>query len=89
VIIYEGYSKEQVLSLAEELKRSIVDLNIRHEHSEAGNVVTISQGICCDIPKEENKVWDYLHTADMMLYKGKKISRNSVHISNYEENTRQ
>ena len=89
VIIYEGYSKEQVLALAEELKRSIVDLNIQHEYSEAGNVVTISQGVCCDIPKEENKVWDYLHTADMMLYKGKKISRNSVHISNYEEDTRQ
>lgn len=85
VVIYERYSKDQVFALAEELKQSIVDLNIKHEFSQASSVVTISQGICCDIPKGENKVWDYLHTADTMLYKGKKISRNSIHISSYGE----
>ena len=85
ILIYEGYSKDQVYVLAEELKSNIMEMDIQHEFSQVSSAVTISQGICCDIPKEENKVWDYLHTADIMLYKGKKISRNSIHISSYGE----
>lgn len=85
ILIYEGYSKDQVYALAEELKQNIMELDIKHEFSQVASAVTISQGICCDIPKEENKVWDYLHTADIMLYKGKKISRNSIHINSYGE----
>ena len=64
-----------------------MDLKIEHSYSKTFSVVTISQGICCDIPSGENKVWDYLHTADMMLYKGKKISRNSIYIGYCGEET--
>ena len=30
--------------------------------------------------KEENKVWDYLHAADELLYQVKKVSRNSIRL---------
>lgn len=87
ILIYEAYTREQVYALAQELKKSIMDLKIEHSYSKTFSVVTISQGICCDIPSGENKVWDYLHTADMMLYKGKKISRNSIYIGYCGEET--
>ncbi len=79
IIIYEGYTKDRVQEFAEELRQSICQQEIEHKFSKALPILTISQGICCDIPNEKQKVWDYLHTADIMLYKGKKISRNSVH----------
>lgn len=83
MVIYEGYTESETYALAEELKQGILDLNMEHRYSLAAEVVTISQGICCDIPQAEQKVWDYLHAADVMLYKGKKLSRNSVQIEAY------
>ena len=85
VVIYEGYTESETYALAEELKQGILDLNMEHRYSLAAEVVTISQGICCDIPQAEQKVWDYLHAADVMLYKGKKLSRNSVQIEAYNK----
>ena len=41
-------------------------------------IVTISQGICYDIPKDDTKSWDFLHAADAMLYQVKKKSRNDL-----------
>lgn len=80
VIIYEGYSKEETLRLAQELKRMITQKRITHAYSKAENYLTISQGICWGIPKEQNRVWDYLHTADELLYHVKKIARNNIRI---------
>ena len=49
-------------------------------YSKAAEVLTISQGICWGVPVEENKVWDYLHAADELLYQVKKVSRNSIRL---------
>lgn len=80
VIIYEGFSEEQTRQLADELKAKIVAQAIEHKYSKAAKHLTISQGICWGIPKNNDKVWDYLHAADEFLYKAKKVSRNSVRI---------
>ena len=80
VIIYEGFNRQDVLRLAEELKDSICKKAIPHVHSKAAGVLTISQGICWGVPKAGDKVWDYLHTADQLLYQVKKVSRNSIRI---------
>lgn len=80
IIIYEGYSKENVLKMAEELKEQIMRLKVEHKSSKAFSIVTVSQGLCYDYPHASNKVWDFLHTADMMLYHVKEYSRNSVGI---------
>ncbi len=77
IIIYEGISKEQARSLASELKRRIMELSIEHHYSKALPIVTISQGLCWDIPTEGNRMWDFLHAADEMLYKVKTFSRNN------------
>lgn len=85
IVFYENYSKEDVERLAEKLKNAVMGLNMEHEFSMALPIVTISQGICYDIPHEGMKVWDFLHTADRMLYKGKKKSRNSIFMGCYGE----
>lgn len=84
IIIYEGMSKEETFAAAERLRQQILDLALEHCYSKALPVVTVSQGICYDVPKEENKNWDFLHTADMMLYQVKKTSRNNILMGNLD-----
>ncbi len=79
-MIYEGFTREETMAFAEELKQKIVHKAITHKYSKAEEFVTISQGICWGIPREGNRMWDYLHTADVMLYKVKAVSRNSIRL---------
>lgn len=78
VIIYQGMSLEEVFEKSKELRGYIMEQKIVHEYSKALPIVTISQGICWAVPKNENKTWDYLHVADTMLYQVKKKNRNGI-----------
>ena len=66
--------------MAEYLKQMILRQAVEHKYSKAADVLTISQGICWGIPGGGNKVWDYLHEADELLYQVKKVSRNSIRM---------
>ena len=85
MIIYENVSMENVELYAKELKEKVMNLNIPHKYSKALPIVTISQGVCCDVPEKNNKVWDFLHIADEMLYRMKKRSRNGYCVGNLSE----
>ncbi len=78
VVIYQGMSLEEVFEKSKELRSNIMERKIVHEYSKALPIVTISQGICWAVPRNENKSWDYLHVADTMLYQVKKKNRNGV-----------
>ena len=85
VLIYEGKTKDEVVECAAELRRRVLDLQIEHAPSKVSNVMTISQGICWDIPVHGNRMWDYLHSADDMLYRVKQRKRNNFCIGNLTE----
>lgn len=85
IIIYKGFSREEVLAKARKLKKDIADLGLRHEYSESAPVVTISQGICVNIPSAVNRSWDYLHQADNYLYEVKRKCRNGIGIGDFNE----
>ncbi|MCR5667337.1 MAG: GGDEF domain-containing protein [Eubacterium sp.] len=80
VIIYDGYTKDQMETFAKELKKKIEAQNFKHEYSLTSDIVTVSQGICHDIPDDKQKIWDYLYSADKILYHVKKESRNGYGI---------
>jgi diguanylate cyclase (GGDEF)-like protein len=77
VLLYENVSPDQAFSYAAELKERIAQKQIPHAFSKEYSYVTISQGMCWGEPAEGQKVWDYLHTADNMLYRVKTRCRNS------------
>lgn len=81
IMIYVGMELQEVVEKAKQLREKIMDLGIRHEKSLIAPVVTVSQGICCSVPRQGNKNWDFLHQADMMLYRVKKEKRNHIHVS--------
>lgn len=80
VLIYPDMSEEETYQWSEQLKQMIMQQSIEHKHSKAADIITISQGICWGIPTKENKVWDFLHAADTLLYEVKKVSRNSIRL---------
>lgn len=85
VLIYEGKTKDEVIEYAAELRKRVLDLQIEHAPSKVSNVMTISQGICWDTPVHGNRMWDYLHSADDMLYRVKQRKRNNFCIGNLTE----
>ena len=80
VIVYEGYSEQEILGMAEELKRKVEEKNIKHAYSMTSDKVTISQGICWGIPDDVARLFDFLHQADIMLYRVKEESRNGMRL---------
>ena len=85
VLIYEGKTKEEIVECAAELRKRVLDLQIEHASSKVSNIMTISQGICWDMPVHGNRMWDYLHSADDMLYRVKQKKRNNFCIGNLTE----
>ncbi len=86
VVIYEGYTEQEILAMSYELKKSLAECNIEHKFSKASDKLTISQGICWGVPQSHSKLWDFMHSADLMLYNVKKVSRDSVRLG-YLEST--
>lgn len=80
VVIYIGMSAKEVLEVAEGLRKKVYDLNMAHSGSREHSIVTISQGICHSIPNDTCKDRDFLHAADLLLYKVKRRSKNAVCI---------
>ena len=81
VLIYEDLKPEQMEQYCRELKEMVAGMGIEHKFSKTHDIVTISQGACCDIPYGSNKVWDFLHIADENLYQTKKTTRNNYCVS--------
>ncbi len=78
VLVYYNMAEQETYEWSKELRQMIKGHAVEHKFSKAADVLTISQGICWDIPKDSNKVWDFLHQADEYLYRVKKVSRDSI-----------
>ena len=62
---------------ANRIRNNIRNLRIEHSGSKISTFVTVSQGIVNTIPSNTDTVFDYIHMADIALYKIKKSERNS------------
>ena len=80
VIIYEEYSLRDIEKMAQRLQDAVYKLNIEHKYSTVSDRVSISQGLFHHVPAEEDKIWDFLYCADMVLYGVKNRSKNAFHI---------
>ena len=85
VMIYEGKNREQAVALAGETKKRVMDLEMEHAFSRALPIVTVSQGLCWGIPQDKTRMWDFMHAADDMLYRVKKLSRNNYCVGDVQE----
>ena len=76
VILAKDASKEQIVQMAENIKKTIFDLHMENKNSKVTSEITISQGYCCFVPEKEVELSDMLSMADKALYKVKESGRN-------------
>lgn len=72
-----NHEDDEMKEMAELISQSIQRLKIEHKGSKSASYVTVSQGIVNCIPTENDSVLDYIHMADIELYKVKKEKRNA------------
>lgn len=68
---------EAMKGIADEICKGIEELQIPHSGSKISSMVSVSMGIVNRIPSKNDMVIDYIHMADVALYKIKKTERNS------------
>ncbi|MBQ6735548.1 MAG: diguanylate cyclase [Lachnospiraceae bacterium] len=83
VIVYEGHTDQEIIEAAERIERGIRSLRMKHDGNYPLQLVTVSQGICNDVPMEKNKLWDFLSEADQALYsikRSRELQKENVSI---------
>lgn len=88
IIICQGRKKEELASLADAIRKRIIDEHMEHAYSEVADVVTVSLGFCYGVPAPHRKVGDYIHMADGALYEIKLRNKNDFHIVEITEDFR-
>ena len=81
MMIYEDMSDEEIRKITGEIAETVSNTEVVSDGKVIDRKVTISQGICNDVPKFKTKPWDYLSEADAALYvvKGKSINKIRIH----------
>lgn len=68
----------QILALAEILRKAIENMRLPHPNSKISEFVTISLGVSTIVPGEHQEFEQLLHAADQALYNAKASGRNRV-----------
>lgn len=73
---------EQIMQLAEILRKAVEDVKLPHPGSKISEFVTISLGTATVVPTEAMEFEELLHLADQSLYRAKENGRNRVETYN-------
>jgi len=81
MVIYENMSDDEIRKISGEIGEAVSEAEVVTEGRVIERKVTVSQGICNDVPKFKTKPWDYLSEADAALYvvKGKSVNKIRIH----------
>jgi diguanylate cyclase (GGDEF)-like protein len=78
VVILPKCSIKEASEFAENLKTTIVELNIPHKFSKVSDKVTLSIGVASIVPNKDTSINQLMKKADDALYIAKKRGRNQV-----------
>ena len=78
LVVMTGRDREYAEEHARQLCMGIRECEIPNEDSSVEPWLTISVGGVCAIPKEPNRVWDFLSAADKTLYDQKNEQKGKV-----------
>ena len=78
LVVMTGRDLEYAQERAQKLCTGIRECKIPNEDSKVEPWLTVSVGGVCAIPREPNRVWDFLSAADNTLYEQKKEQKGKV-----------
>ena len=78
VVILPNTEESGALKVAETIRQNVEKLQLEHSQSSISNFVTLSLGVACTIPNENNSQELLLATADKALYQAKQQGRNQA-----------
>ncbi|MES0371290.1 MAG: diguanylate cyclase [Mariprofundaceae bacterium] len=76
VLLLPETDEEQAFRLAEKCRSNVFELQLPHEKSTAGSVVTISLGVSTVIPDVDKQARSLIEVADKAMYQAKENGRN-------------
>ena len=71
MIIYDDFKDSEIIKITKEIDKAIKNKEIRKTDKIIKHAMSVSQGVCNDVPKMKSKVWDYLTISDDALYEAK------------------
>lgn len=90
VMVFTNLDDEAMLRVVQDIQERVEALGIVHEFRPDRKTVSLSQGICNDIPTRQSSPWDFLSAADRALYlikkgRGRKAQAGSYALTKYKE----
>jgi len=76
IVVLMDTDKTHAVSLANKLCQSISSLKLEHDTSSCSDIVTISVGVACTIPNDDQTALELINKADQALYNAKETGRN-------------
>ncbi|QPJ61477.1 MAG: diguanylate cyclase [Candidatus Nitronauta litoralis] len=76
VAILPGIASEKALEIAENIRKTLINLKIEHASSDIGDHLTISLGVATIINTKDRKIEVLVKAADKALYEAKQKGRN-------------
>lgn len=77
-IIDSEITEGRLQKIAADIQNQVLSLKMPHPKNTTQPYVTVSQGICIASPVKEQSYMEFVHEADMALYRGKKMNRNAI-----------
>ncbi|MGD1936013.1 MAG: diguanylate cyclase domain-containing protein [Cyanophyceae cyanobacterium] len=76
VVVLPGTDREGAIAVAHRILELLAEEQIPHDYSKLGSFLTLSIGIACMVPGEDNEPQTLLDAADQALYNAKSQGRN-------------
>jgi diguanylate cyclase (GGDEF)-like protein len=83
-IVSINKQEDELYEIAQTIQTRVQEMQMEHPKGLEFEYVTVSQGICVEIPQSGQTFADFTHAADMALYRGKDSTRNSIFVGSLD-----
>lgn len=78
VVITVNRSEDYVRGYAQKIVDTVREKQIENKNSRVSDVLTVTVGAVCTVPKKHNRIWDFLSAADKALYRQKEEKKGHM-----------